>query len=341
MTHHNAGEGSHASAPGLRSPIFLTGSNGYLGRNLIRHFTGAGNEVIALVRSPQAASVVRALGAMPIRGTLDEQLLAEAMTGCSTMVHAAAHTSHGPEEPEHVAVNVEGTRAVFAAARKAKVRRAVHVSTESLLLNGRPLVNADENRPLPLTFPGAYSRTKAEAEHIALTAAGDGLDVMVVRPRFIWGRDDSTALPMLVQAAQSRQMAWIDGGRYLTSSTHIVNACHGIDLALSRGRSGEIYFLTDGEPRPFRELVSGILKTQGIIPPSKEVSSWVVRGVAYVGEGMSRLSGGRIKPPVTRQDLATMAVEVTLNISKARAELGYAPQISIEEGFEELRSMRT
>jgi nucleoside-diphosphate-sugar epimerase len=330
-------EGGPASAPRPNSPIFLTGGSGYLGRNLIRHFVADGREVLALVRSSAAAEVVRGLGAVPIAGTLADPQLPQAMAGCEALVHAAAHTSHGPETPDHVAVNVEGTRAVLAAARESGVKRAVHVSTESVLLDGRPLIDADECRPFPRRFPGAYSRTKAEAERIALASARGGLDVMAVRPRFVWGRDDTTALPILIKAARSGQMAWIDGGHYLTSATHVANACHGIDLALRHGRSGEAYFVTDGPPIAFRDLVSQILETQGIAAPAKEVPSWLVQAVARMGEGLNRLSGGRIRPPVSRQDLATMAAEVTLDIAKARRELGYAPLVSVEQGLAELR----
>ncbi len=69
---------------------------------------------------------------------------------------------------------------------------------------------------------------------------------MAVRPRFVWGRDDTTALPALVEAARSGQTAWIEGGDYLTSTTHIDNLCHGVDLALRLGQGGEVYFLADG-----------------------------------------------------------------------------------------------
>jgi nucleoside-diphosphate-sugar epimerase len=336
MTDRIAEGGSPAFLPSPDAPIFLTGGSGYLGRNLIRHFVSAGAPVAALVRSPEAADVVRKLGARPVEGRLDDPRLPQAMAGCAALVHAAAHTGHGPETPDHSAVNVEGTRAVFTAARKAGVKRAVHISTESVLLDGRPLVCVDESHPFPKRFPGAYSRTKAQAERIALAAAGEGLGVVAVRPRFVWGRDDTTALPILTAAARSGQMAWIDGGHYLTSATHVANACHGIDLALRKGRSGEVYFITDGEPMAFRSLVTRILETQGIAAPTREVPSWVVRSVARIGEGLAILSGGRIKPPVTRQDLATMAVEVTLDISKARRELGYAPQVSVEAGLAEL-----
>ncbi|WEJ98042.1 MAG: NAD-dependent epimerase/dehydratase family protein [Candidatus Sphingomonas phytovorans] len=337
MTDRTAERSSHASTPSQLAPIFLTGGSGYLGRNLIRHFVGAGNPVVALVRSREAADLVRALGATPIEGQLAGPQLAQAMNGCAALVHAAAHTGHGLETPDHRAVNVEGTRAVFAAARKAGVKRAVHVSTESVLLDGRPLVNVDERHLIPTRFPGAYSRTKAEAERIAFASATGDLDVMAVRPRFVWGRDDTTALPMLVAAASAGKMAWIDGGHYLTSATHVANACHGIDLALRKGKSGEAYFVSDGEPITFRNMVSRILETQGIEAPTREVPSWVVRTVVRLGEGISWLSGGSITPPVTRQDLATMAVEVTLDISKARRDLGYVPLVSVEDGLAELR----
>lgn len=336
MTERIAETGCRASPLSPVTPVFLTGGSGYLGRNIIRHFVSAGVEVVALVRSREAAAVVGDLGATPVEALLTDPRLARAMTGCASLVHAAAHTDHGPETPDHVAVNLEGTRAVFAAAREAGMTRAVHVSTESVLLDGGPLVNADETHPFPNRFPGAYSRTKAEAERIAFASAGEGFAVVAVRPRFVWGRDDTTALPILVAAARSGQMAWIDGGKYLTSATHVANACHGIDLALRKGRSGEAYFITDGEPVAFRSFVSRILETQGIPAPAREVPSWMVRSIARVGEGLGRLSGGRIKPPVTRQDLATMAAEVTLDISKAQRDLGYAPQISVEQGLAEL-----
>ncbi len=93
------------------------------------------------------------------------------------------------------------------------VRRAVHLSTESVLLDGGPLVNAEESWPLPARPVGGYSATKAQAEREALAASQARLDVVVVRPRFIWGRDDTTALPQLLKAVDSGKFAWIDGGR--------------------------------------------------------------------------------------------------------------------------------
>jgi nucleoside-diphosphate-sugar epimerase len=330
--------GSQPSAPAPLSPIFLTGGSGYLGRNLIRHFVAKGEQVIALARTDRAAAVVRSLGATACPGGLSAPGLSLAMQGCAVLIHAAANTDHGPGTKDHEATNVDGTRAVFKAARDAGIGRAVHISTESVLLDGKPLLEIDETHPMPRTFPGADSRTKAAAERIALSFAADGLDVLVVRPRFVWGRDDTTALPMLVGAARSGQLAWIGGGRYRTSTTHVANLCGGVELALQFGRSGEVYFLADERPVEFRDFISRLLETQGIAPPEKSVPLWLLQLVARGGEMLSAASGGRFKPPVTRQDLATMAVEVTLDTDKARRELGYVPKMSIEAGLGEMRA---
>lgn len=320
------------------SPLFLTGGSGYVGRNLIRHFVTRGVEVRALARSAKAAATVEALGAEACLGDVHHRGLADLMANCRTLVHAAADTSHGHVSLNQQRTNVDGTAHVFAAARAAGISRAIHISTESVLLDGRPLIAATEDRPLPRRFPGAYSHSKAQAEAIALSSASDLLHVVSVRPRFVWGRDDTTALPVLVAAARSGQLAWIDGGQYLTSTTHIANLCAGVELAIAHGANGQVYFIADDAPVPFREFVSRLLDTQGIAAPNKTVPGWLVKVIASIGDVLANISGGRLHLPVSRQDLATMAVEVTLDISKARHDLGYVPVIGMDEGMKELKA---
>lgn len=320
--------------------LFLTGGSGYVGRNIIRHFVAAGMPVVALVRSAKSAEIVTALGAVPVIGDITDANLAAAMAGCQLLVHAAADTNHGRATAQQLRTNIDGTRNVFQAARAAGVSTALHISTESVLLDGSPLLNANEEHSFPSHPAGAYSASKGEAEQLALALAAPGFKVVVLRPRFVWGRDDTTALPTLVGAAQSGQLAFIDGGRYRSSTTHIANLCHAIALALEKGRSGQVYFITDGEPVQFRSFVTSLLKTQGITAPDKSVPRWLLRGMALVGDALGNVSRGRIKFPITLQEFATSAVEVTLDITKARTELGYQPVITVEAGFAELAAGR-
>jgi nucleoside-diphosphate-sugar epimerase len=260
------------------------------------------------------------------------------MAGCAALIHAAADTDHGLGSAAQHRTNVEGTRQVLAAARAAGIARAVHLSTESVLLDGTALVQAHENLPYPQRPAGGYSATKAQAEQVALAMSDAQFHVVAVRPRFVWGRDDTTALPQLLAAVDSGQFAWIDGGRYPTSTTHIANLVHGIERALCAGRPGEAYFIADADDVEFRAFISALLATQGRQVPGKEVPRWLVRGIAAAGEGLARLTRGRWQPPVTRPALATSAVEVTLDTAKARRDLGYAPPLSREQGLAELQA---
>ena len=321
----------------ISRPVFVTGGSGYIGRNVLRSLADGGRSVRALARSEASAAVVAGLRAEPVSGDLsDLDALRTGMAGCEAVIHAAADTDHGAATAAQEHANLQGTRNVYAAARDVGVHRALHLSTEAVLLTGQPLRNADERTPMASPPAGGYSKTKGKAERIALEASGADLEVVVLRPRFVWGRDDTTALPQLVEAARTGKLAWIDGGHYAMSTTHIANVAHGITLALERGRPGEVYFISDGEPVEFRDFVTKLLATQGVAPPSREIPRWLVVPVVWLGDALGRITGGALHGPMSWQEYAVLGVEVTLNIDKARRELGYAPVISREEGLAEL-----
>lgn len=318
--------------------IFLTGGSGYVGRNLISSFVDRGHEVIALVRSDAAAAVVEQRGARALRSDLFSPDLAAGMQGCQAVVHAAADTDHVAGGERQRRVNVEGTRQVVQAAQQAGVSRLLLLSTESVLATGRALVNVDETAPLPRHAIGGYSRSKADAEQIALAASNDRLAVSVLRPRFVWGRDDTTALPQLCEAARTGQLAWISGGQYLTSTTHIANLCEAVSAALQRARPGQVYFIADQQPIAFRTFVSALLETQGIASPARSIPRALPRAMSLLDDALAALSGGRLRAPITRQQFAASAVEVTLDTGKARRELGYRDVITRQQGLDELRA---
>lgn len=337
MTERNDAATAAATATALPiAQIFITGGSGYVGRNLIRHFVAKGIPVTALARSSKSEQVVAELGATPFSGDLLSGDLESAMAGCDVLIHAAADTDHGPGTTNQQRVNEEGTNAAFKAAQAAGIRRAIYLGTESVLADGRPLINVDERHPLPRRPAGSYSRSKATAELSALSFNSSGMAVIAVRPRFVWGRDDTTALPTLQAAVQSGQFAWISGGNYLTSTTHIANLCHGVELAISEGRGGEVYFLGDDEPVRFRDFATALLATQGVSIPDKSVPRALLRIIAGLGDWLHKVSGGKISAPLTLQAYATSAVPITLDIGKARRELGYAPIVSREAGLAEM-----
>jgi nucleoside-diphosphate-sugar epimerase len=211
------------------------------------------------------------------------------------------------------------------------------VGTEAALMAGQPLVGVDEDTPLRPDSRALYSSSKAKAEQLVRDANGNGLETVVIRPRFVWGRGDTTLLPAMTAMVRAGRFAWIAGGRHLTSTTHVDNVVHGLLLGAERGAPGGVYFVTDGAPVVFRDFVTRLLATQGVTPPDRSLPAPVARAVATVGETAWRLLPLPGRPPLTRLAVWLSALEATIDITRARTELGYAPVRTIDEGLEELR----
>ena len=314
---------------------FVTGGSGFIGRALIRRLTRDGTAVRALARSDASARSVEDAGAEAVRGDLDDVAAMRAgAEGCDVAFHSAAALGDWGERAHFERVNVQGTKNVLAAARDAGVRRFVHVGTEAALIAGEPLVNVNEDAPLRPDSKALYSSTKARAEQAVRAANADGFATLVVRPRFVWGRGDTTLLPQMREMVEKGRWAWIGGGRHLTATTHVDNTVEGLILAAARGSAGGVWFVTDDEPVVFRDFISALMRTQGIEPPARSIPRPVAGAVAGIGETVLGRLGRR--PPVTRLAYWLSSQECTIDISRARDELGYRPVKSREEGLAEL-----
>jgi nucleoside-diphosphate-sugar epimerase len=316
---------------------FVTGASGFIGGALTRRLVAEGIAVRALARSDGAADRVRAAGAEPVRGDLsDVDAMAAGAAGCELAFHCAAQLGDWGTREQFERDNVQGTRNALEATRRAGVRRFVHVGTEAGLLAGKPLIEVDERAPLRFDSPALYSATKARAEEAVLEAGGDGFETVVVRPRFVWGRGDTTILPEIAAAVRAGRFAWVGGGGHLTSTTHVDNVIEGLLLGARRGSPGGVYFVTDGRPVVFREFVSRLLATQGLEAPTRSVPKPVARALAAVSETAWRLLSLPGRPPITRFAYWVSALETTIDITWARTELGYEPVRTIDEGMAEL-----
>jgi nucleoside-diphosphate-sugar epimerase len=317
---------------------FVTGGSGFIGGALVRRLVADGWTVRALARSDASASVIEERGAEPVRGDLDDTAsMAAGAAGCEVAFHCAAHLGDWGSRADFERGNVRGTRNALVGARQAGVWRFFPVCTKDTLLAGQPLIEVDERAPLRFDSPALYSSTKARAEDAVIEANQDGLETVVVRPRFVWGRGDTTLLPAMTEMVRAGRFAWIGGGRHRTSTTHVDNVVHGLLLGAERGAPAGVYFVTDGEPVVFRDFVTRLLATQGVTPPDRSLPAPVASAVATVGETAWRLLPLPGRPPLTRLAVWLSAVETTIDITRARTELGYAPVRTIDEGLEELR----
>ena len=326
---------AHVTA--VPASAFVTGGSGFIGGALIRRLVAGGARVRALTRSDRSAAAVGALGATAVAGDLDDvAAMSAGAEGCDAAFHLAAHVAQWGKPEDFERGNVEGTRNALAAAAGAEVGRFVHCGTEAAILAGKPLVNADETVPLRPDSPALYSSTKARAEQLVREASREGFDAVVLRPRFVWGAGDTTLLPEMVAAVNAGRWAWVGGGRHRTSTTHVQNVVEGLLLAAEKGRAGEAYFVTDGDDVVFRDFISDLIRTQGVEPPDRNIPVPVAAALARGGELAWRLLPFSGEPPLTRFAYWAASQECTIDDSKARAELGYAPVVSREQGLAEL-----
>jgi nucleoside-diphosphate-sugar epimerase len=317
--------------------IFVTGASGFVGGAATKHFVANGHEVTAMSRSEKSDAVVSALGATPVRCDL-ESVEAEHIAGADAVLHCAAFVEQWGPPDAWMRFNVDGTARTLKAARDAGARRFIHISTESVLWRGQHLRNVDETYPLAPSSPYPYAATKAQAEILVREANAPEFTTIILRPRFIWGPGDTTLLPTIEKMAKSGQWMWVDGGRVLTSTTHIANLVHAIDLALTQGRGGESYFILDEGVRSMKEMISGIATNAlGVSLPDKSVPGWVADTLGASCAAAWRALPLAGEPPITPFSAMILSRECVLKDDKARKEIGYAPVISVEDGLKGLR----
>lgn len=317
---------------------FVTGGSGFIGQHLVAQLAAAGVQVTALARTPAAAQILRAAGvSRVVEGDLSHRAVIEAgMRGADTVFHLAAHMfgAAGPASRFHE-VNVTGTRELLGCAQRTGASTFVLASTEQVLLGGRAALRmADETHPYPRRHLGPYAASKAAAERLVLAADPATIRAVAVRPRLVWGPGDATGLGQLVAAVRAGRFAWIGGGRFATSTCHVGNAVEGMIAAAERGRAGQAYFVTDGQPVQLREFLTELLATQAVPAPSREIPRGVALAVAAGFDVLRRAGLPRV--PLDRASVVLMGTEMTFTDAKARRELGYEARVSRQAGLAEL-----
>ena len=191
--------------------VLVTGGTGVVGQPVIRRLVESGREVRGLARSEEAASVLAGLGAVPSTGDIeDPDSLDRAMSGCEVVYDIAGLVSFCPADPAALyRINVEGTRNVVRAARRAGVRRLIHTSSV-VALGERPGTVGDESTVHCGRYASHYSRSKHQGELVALAEAGD-MEVVVVNPASVQGAGRTTGTgDLLLQAVNGRFRYMVD-----------------------------------------------------------------------------------------------------------------------------------
>ncbi len=319
--------------------VFVTGGSGFVGRVLVPRLRDEGHDVSALVRSGEAASAVRAMGARPVAGSLtgERPWLGE-LGGHDAVLHCAAPVEFWGPYASFARAIVEPALALHDAAAAAGVRRFVFLSAAAVAHGGQGGVHHEHERVDPRRLTTSYARAKRTVELALAERDAHGMTRVLLRPPLIWGRD----MPLLDQfatAASGPTWAWIDGGRARFDAAHVDNVVEALVLALRHGIDLRPYFVTDEEPQEFRAFLEALLATRGVRVGTRSVPGVLARANAAIMEGVFKAVRARRSPPLTRWIADFAGREHLYDDRPAREDLGYRPVVTFEEGVRGMRAL--
>jgi nucleoside-diphosphate-sugar epimerase len=316
--------------------LLVTGGTGFLGTHLAHRLQDLGHEVTALGRNRAKGAALAARGIRFREADLaDEAAVTAACRGQEAVFHVGALSAPWGLPFAFHAANVLGTRHIVDGCLRHGVSRLIHVSTPSIYNDYTDRLQVAEDSPLPARPVNEYARTKLLAEGEVDRGFAQGLPVVTIRPRAIFGPGDQAILPRLIKANQ-RRVPLIGGGRALIDLTYVANVVDALLLALEAPAAclGRKYNITNGEPTELRVLLQALFERLGEPLRTVHLPWGVAIGLAGLLEAVYRRLPGQPEPPLTRFAVGSIGLSQTLDITAARRELGYAPRVSIAEGIE-------
>ena len=315
--------------------VLVTGATGFLGKYVVEELVEHGYQVRAFGRNSKIGRSLENTLVSFFQGDLtNAEDVSEACKGMDLVVHAGAlSTVWGPWEDFYRA-NVLGTKYVLEACRQTDIQRLVYVSSPSIYAAPKDQLAIKESDAPEENNLNNYIRSKLASERLFK----DYPDVpsIILRPRGLFGIGDTSILPRVINLSQKIGIPLIGDGRQLMDMTCVENVALAIRLAIEAPEAkGEVYNITNGEPRAFRDLLEESLTGLGYPIKYRKIPASLLAGIASSLEFLYKSLNLKGEPPLTRYTYYLLRYSQTLDISKAERELGYRPKISISEGIEQ------
>jgi nucleoside-diphosphate-sugar epimerase len=307
---------------------FVTGATGFIGGRLAGKLRERGDEVAALVRSPDKATELRELGCDLVQGDLsDEAAIRRGCEGADAVFHVGAVYKVGIPSSEREQMwdaNVRGTERVLDAAHDAGVKRTVYVSTVNVFGNTHgELVDETYRRDEGEGFLSCYDETKYRAHLVAEDRIAKGWPIVMVQPGGVYGPGDHSEIGNMIEQAATGKLKLKMFPETGFMMVHVDDVADGVLLAHDKGEIGESYVLA-GEQARMGELVDRAAGIAGRKPPRAAMPSALIKLSAPLGPLVGPLMGF---PPNLRELIRVSdGVTYWARDDKARRELGFSPR---------------
>lgn len=319
----------------------VTGGGGFLGGVIVRMLREQGDQVVSLSRGRYSG--LDALGVEQVQGDLaDQAAVIKAAHGCDIVFHVAAKAGIWGSYDSFYQANVVGTQNILTACCQLGINRLVYTSSPSVVFDGSDVEGGDESLPYPVHFEAFYPQTKAMAEQLVLAANSPQLATVSLRPHLIWGPGDNQLVPRIIAKGKSGRLRRIGSRTCLVDTVYVDNAAKAHlqaakSLAPDSQVSGKPYFISNGEPIALWEIVDRILAAGNVAPVKGSISPKTAYAVGTICEGIWKLFNLSGEPPMTRFVARELATAHWFDISAARRDFGYQPEVTIAEGLQRLQ----
>jgi nucleoside-diphosphate-sugar epimerase len=319
--------------------MLVTGAPGWLGTRLVETLAADGSEVRCLVHPAADSSALASLGGVTlVNGDVTDPASLERFVGGArgaTLFHCAG-VIHPRRVADFYAVNAEGTRQLLAAAERAGIRRMVHVSSNSPFGANRSPDDVFNEDARYHPYMG-YGRSKMEGEQAVIAAGRDGrIESVVIRAPWFYGPGQPPRQTQFFTMIRKGGFPIVGGGLNRRSMAYVDNLCRGLLLAARTEHSrGDAFWIADARPYTMNEIVDTVervMERDFNIPVSHKRMRLpgVVSDVARIADRALQATGLYEQKVHV---LSEMNLTIACSIEKARAQLGYHPDVELEEGM--------
>jgi len=319
--------------------LLVTGGTGFLGQKLVKRLKNLGYNVTALGRNEVAGKKLETLGITFIKADLkDTGSIKELCMNQDYVFHCGALSSPWGRYKDFYNANVLGTQNIISGCREHNVKRLIYVSTTSIYNDFTDKFNLSENEPLPSKFANTYAETKYMAEQELDKAYLQGVPVITIRPSGIFGPNDTSILPRLIRANNSKFIPVVGNKKVYVDITYVENVIDALLLCKDSPDHtlGKKYNITNDSPISLYEFLEDVIVRLGYKFKPRKISFNTAYQLASIMEFVSRTVLFYKEPPLTRYSVGVLTKSRTLDICAAKNDLGYYPKITVEEGVIEL-----
>jgi nucleoside-diphosphate-sugar epimerase len=316
--------------------VLVTGATGFLGWRTLEVLVKDPDvkQIIATGRTLKPSHTIQHEKVTYITGNLEDKKFVKSLfKNTNAVVNAAALSSPWGDKQLFESANVLTQANLIEASKEYGIKKFVFISSPSMYFEYRDKFNVKEEDALPKKLVNQYAISKRKAEVLLINS---GLPYVILRPRAIIGRGDTVIMPRLIRAFDEGRLKIIGSGKNIAELTAVENVANAIVLSLkAQGPAlNEIYNITNGAPVVLWDAISDVLSRLGKKAPTQKVPFRIVKWVAQFMELTSRLTN-KVEPALTQYGAGTLAMSLTMDISKAQNLLAYQPKVTTEGAINE------